>query len=85
MKRTNTLIRSAADAFENRPANSFTFSREIVKPYGSMDKIVDWCKHELVDEWGWSINEYSNDQTPGRYTFYFDSDRDACAFMLTWS
>jgi len=85
MKKFGTPISNADGSFETRQANSFNFSREIVKPYGSMDGIVDWCKHELVNEWGWAIIEYSNDLTPGRYIFYFDSDRDACAFTLTWS
>jgi hypothetical protein len=27
----------------------------------------------------------SSDRAPGRYIFYFDSDRDAAAFALFWS
>ena len=67
-----------------RASLSFAFSNEIVKPYGTIDKILDWCRQELVDEWRWEIVEESSDVRPGRYIFYFDSGRDACAFSISW-
>lgn len=68
-----------------RLSNSFAFSKKIVKSYGTLDKILDWCRQELADEWRWEIVEQSGDIRPGQYVFYFDSDRDACAFSLSWS
>jgi hypothetical protein len=71
--------------FEIRQGNSFGYAREIIKPFGSLDCIIAWCKAELEGEWRWQLIEVSSDQRPGRYIFYFDSDRDACAFALKWA
>ena len=71
--------------FEIRQGDSFRFAKEIHKPYGQLDHILAWCKEELVAEWRWQLVEQSNDIKPGRYIFYFDSDRDACAFTLKWA
>ena len=69
----------------DREKNSFAHSKEIVKPFGSLDSIISWCKTELVDEWRWELIEVSTDTRPGRYVFYFDSERDLFAFVLHWS
>lgn len=69
----------------DREKNSFAHSKEITKPFGGLDSIISWCKTELVDEWRWELIEVSTDQRPGRYTFYFDSERDLFAFVLHWS
>jgi hypothetical protein len=71
--------------FEIRQGSSFEHACEIVKPFGSIDRIIAWCKAELEGEWRWQLIEVSSDQRPGRYIFYFDSDRDACAFALKWA
>jgi len=68
-----------------RYENSFALSREITKPFGFIDSIIAWCKTELESEWRWQLVEVSSDQRPGRYIFYFDSERDACAFALKWA
>ena len=69
----------------DREKNSFAYSKEITKPFGSLDSIISWCKTELVDEWRWELIEVSTDTRPGRYVFYFDSERDLFAFVLHWS
>lgn len=69
----------------DREKNSFAHSREITKPFGSLDSIISWCKTELVSEWRWELLEVSTDQHPGQYVFYFDSERDLFAFVLHWS
>jgi hypothetical protein len=71
--------------FEVRAGDSFNFAREISKPFGEIDRIIDWCKTELQGEWRWQLVEISTDQRPGRYIFYFDDDRDCFAFALQWS
>jgi len=43
-----------------------------------------WCKAGLDDEWRWQLLEISSDRTPGRYIFYFDSERDYLAFSMRW-
>ena len=71
--------------FEIRLGDSFNHAREIHKPFGELDRVLAWCKTELTGEWRWQLVDVSTDQRPGRYIFYFDSDRDAAAFALFWS
>ena len=70
--------------FEVRPSDSFEYAREITKPFGGVDRVIDWCKSELEGEWRWQLVEMSSDIRPGRYLFYFDSERDCFAFSLQW-
>jgi hypothetical protein len=68
-----------------RLGESFGHAREISRPFGQIDRIIEWCKTELVGDWRWQVVTTSSDRAPGRYIFYFDSDRDAAAFALFWS
>ena len=68
-----------------RLGESFDHAREIARPFGQIDRIIEWCKTELVGDWRWQVVTTSSDRAPGRYIFYFDSDRDAAAFALFWS
>ena len=70
--------------FEIRLGDSFNYAREINKPFGELDRVLDWCKTELVGEWRWQLVDVSTDRRPGRYIFYFDSERDYFAFTLYW-
>lgn len=70
--------------FEIRLGDSFNHAREIAKPFGELDRVLAWCKTELVGEWRWQLVEVSTDKRPGRYIFYFDSERDYFAFTLYW-
>lgn len=67
-----------------RLGESFRHAREIARPFGQIDRIIEWCKTELVGDWRWQVVTTSSDRAPGRYIFYFDSDRDAAAFALFW-
>lgn len=67
-----------------RDKNSFAHAHEITKPFGGLDAVLKWCKAELQDDWRWQLVEMSNDQRPGRYIFYFDSEKDYLAFLLKW-
>jgi multisubunit Na+/H+ antiporter MnhE subunit len=67
-----------------RQAESFNFAKRIARPYGELDPIIDWCRTELQNDWRWQLIEVSNQHQPGRYIFYFDSERDFCAFLLKW-
>ena len=73
-----------APLFEIRPGDSFEYAREIHKPFGELDRVLAWCKTELVGEWRWQLIDVSTDKRPGRYIFYFDDDRDYFAFTLYW-
>jgi len=68
----------------SRDKTSFPYAQEINKPWGSLEPVLAWCKAELTQDWRWQMVEMSTDQRPGRYIFYFDSDRDCLAFTLKW-
>ena len=68
-----------------RDQSSFPYTKEISKPFGKIDEILSWCRTELVDDWRWQLIEPSSDIRQGRYVFYFDSERDCCAFLLQWN
>ena len=70
---------------DSRNRESFLYSREIAKPFGELDRVIDWCKTEMVGDWRWQLVDVSSDRRPGRYIFYFDSERDFFAFTLQWS
>ena len=69
---------------DSRSRESFRYAREITKPFGKLDRVIDWCKTEMVGDWRWQLVDVSSDQRPGRYIFYFDSERDYFAFTLYW-
>jgi hypothetical protein len=68
-----------------RPKDSFLYAKEITKSFGVIDRVIVWCKTELQGEWRWQLVDTSSDQRPGRYIFYFDSERDLCAFVMQWA
>jgi hypothetical protein len=68
-----------------RTRESFNHAMEIVKPFGVLEQVLDWCKNELRDEFRWQLVEMSSDIKPGRYIFFFDDERDYLAFVLKWS
>ena len=82
---SNHLIDPKLDLSLLREGDSFEFCREIAKPFGQLDAVLDWCKTELQGDWRWQLIELSHENRPGRYKFYFDSERDCVAFVLQWS
>ena len=68
-----------------RDKASFNHAQEIAKEFGVLELVLDWCKEELVEEWRWQLLEVSSNHRPGRYIFYFDSERDCLAFTMKWS
>ncbi|NBR26243.1 MAG: hypothetical protein EBU08_21150 [Micrococcales bacterium] len=68
-----------------RDKDSFDHAHEIVKPFGVIEHVLNWCKVELRGEWRWQLLEMSSDIKPGRYIFYFDDERDYLAFLMKWS
>ena len=67
-----------------RSETTFDHAREVFLEWGRLDEVVQWCKTELESDWRWQIVDTSSDIRPGRYIFYFDSERDCCAFTLKW-
>ena len=71
--------------FSHREKQSFNHAKEIVKPYGQINHIIEWCKSELTeDAWAWQMVEMSTPTRPGRYIFYFDVPKDCFAFTIKW-
>jgi hypothetical protein len=68
-----------------RDKNSFSHAQEIAKEFGVLESVLDWCKEELSAEWRWQLISVSSERQPGRYIFYFDSERDYLAFVMKWS
>ena len=68
-----------------RDGESFAYACDISKPFGQIDRILAWCKTELQQEWRWQLVDVSSNVRPGRYIFYFDSERDYFAFTLQWA
>jgi len=86
MINTQTLTtKHASDVLmSSRPGSSFVRSVEIQRAWGGIDEVLSWCHEELAADWRWQVLEMSSDIKPGRYAFYFDSERDCCAFTLKW-
>ena len=80
--RPEPLLKSPMDYMRDRA--SFSYAKEIAKPFGVLEHVLDWCKEELTSDWRWQLLEVSSDHRPGRYIFYFDSERDCLAFTLKW-
>lgn len=75
----------APPRIDHRSKESFAFAKEITKPFGKLDSVLDWCKSELTGDWRWQLIDVSTDVRPGRYCFFFDSERDYFAFTLKWT
>lgn len=69
----------------SRAGDSFVYKKEIVRPFGGLSPVIDWCRTECSQDWRWQVKEGSSNISSGRYTFYFDSERDYVAFLLQWS
>ena len=68
-----------------RNRDSFNHALEIVKSFGVIEHVLNWCKSELRSDWRWQLLEMSSDRKPGRYMFYFDDERDYLAFVMKWA
>ena len=68
-----------------RDKDSFTHAHEISKEFGVLEHVLDWCKEQLAADWRWQLREVSSEHRPGRYIFYFDSERDYLAFIMKWA
>jgi hypothetical protein len=82
------LIKKKKPSFEPKfwqSQDGFRYAKEIIKPFGAIESVLDWSKQELVGEWRWQLIEVSSERRPGRYIFYFDSERDYLAFILKCS
>ena len=70
---------------DRRSQDSFVHAQEIAKPFGEIERVLDWCKSEVSHDWRWQLVDVSSDIRPGRYIFYFDNERDYLAFTMKWS
>lgn len=66
-------------------SESFRYALEINQPFGRLDDVLLWCKETMQrDDWRCQILNSSSAIMSGRYIFYFNDDRDFCAFKLKW-
>ena len=77
------LLKSPMEYMRDRA--SFNHAQEIYKEFGVLESVLDWCKEELSAEWRWQLISVSSERQPGRYCFFFDSERDYLAFVMKWS
>ena len=68
-----------------RDRDSFDHAHEIIKAFGVIETVLNWCKSELRGDWRWQLLQMSSTHQPGRYCFYFDDERDYLAFVMKWS
>lgn len=78
------MIDLPLEEYQVRTGESFRYAITVDKAYGILDDILDWCRANMLADWRWQLISPSSDRSPGKYTFYFDSDRDCCAFKLRW-
>lgn len=71
------------DHVDARVADSFHFAKELHRDFGKIDAVVEWCRSECRGDWRWQLVDNSGN-SPGRYIFYFDDDRDISAFLIKW-
>jgi len=81
--RPETLLKSPMVYMRDK--DSFNHTQEISKEFGVLEHVLDWCKEELTADWRWQLLSVSSERQPGRYIFYFDSERDYLAFVMKWS
>jgi hypothetical protein len=82
-RETEPLLKRPVDY--TRDKDSFGYAQEISKPFGVLEQVLDWCKEELIGEWRWQLIDVSSNCKPGRYCFFFDSERDCLAFTIKWT
>ena len=68
-----------------RDRDSFDHAQEIIKAFGVIETVLNWCKSELRGDWRWQLLQMSSAHQPGRYCFFFDDERDYLAFVMKWS
>jgi len=76
------MITEPIDVVE--PKQGFNHAHAITKSHGIIEEILDWCKHELTEDWRWQLREVSTYTRNGEYIFYFDGEKDYFAFVLKW-
>jgi hypothetical protein len=67
---------------DTRERKSFVYSCEVNKKLGTLDRMLAWCRTELLSDWRWELVGSGDDQW--HYIFYFDAERDLFAFTLQW-
>lgn len=53
---------------------------QVKLPYGELQPIVEWCDRNCVDEWRYM--EDPNGDMYNSWVFFFENERDYCAFLL---
>lgn len=57
------------------------FNTNVSLDFGDLGKILDWCKENCSDEWGYKVL-YPAGQEQGQYEFLFSNQHDLINFIL---
>ena len=66
-------------------ASQYPYTLEISKKLGKLDEVITWSKQELEHEWRWILDETGGGDGLWKYRFFFQSERDMCAFTMKWA
>lgn len=68
---------------------STAYNVDIDLPYGELNSILEWCKKNCSNEWGFSFSNasYNNSANNTSYPkcqweFFFESKKDYVAFLI---
>ena len=62
----------------------FNHAKDIHKPFGKLQEILDWAKDNCKPGWRWQLVDTPSDIRDGRYIFFFNDEKDYFAFCLKW-
>lgn len=51
-------------------------------PFGQLHNVIDWCQHQLEEDWQFNVIEEADHYMPGHYIFNFKSHKDLLKFSL---
>lgn len=70
--------------YNHNKGQRFDYAKDISKPFGKLQEILDWTKANCKPDWRWQLVDTPSDIRPGRYIFFFNDERDYFAFCLKW-
>jgi hypothetical protein len=62
----------------------FNHAKDISRPFKCLQEVLDWCTAECKPGWRWQLVDTPSDIRDGRYIFFFNDEKDYCAFCLKW-
>lgn len=57
------------------------YTAQVDIPFGSLNLVLKWCRHNLTQEWAYDIKEPSGERA-GEFEFQFTNEGDYVKFVL---